>query len=44
MINLKDEEFKAFEKEALTFLKTLNFTATGYYPYERAQRRSFLLH
>jgi hypothetical protein len=34
MINLKDEEFKAFEKEALTFLKTLNFTATGYYPYD----------
>lgn len=31
---MEDEEFKAFEKEALTFLKTLSFTATGYYPYD----------
>jgi hypothetical protein len=34
MINLEDGEFKLFEKEALAFLRTLNFTATGYYPYD----------
>ena len=33
-MSLDDNEFKAFEKEALAFLKTLNFTATGYYPYD----------
>jgi len=32
--NLTDEEeFKAFEKTALGFLRTLGFTPTGYYPY-----------
>lgn len=31
---MNDEEFKAFQKEALAFLETLNFTPTGYYPYD----------
>lgn len=34
MISLSNEEFKAFEKEALAFLRTLDFTPSGYYPYD----------
>jgi hypothetical protein len=34
MISLDNNDFKTFEKEALAFLKTLNFTVTGYYPYD----------
>ena len=30
---MSDEEFKAFERSALAFLRTLDFTPVGYYPY-----------
>lgn len=33
-MKVSDEEFKAFEKEALAFLRVLGFTPVGYYPYE----------
>ena len=33
---MSDEEFKAFEKTALAFLRTLGFTPVGYYPYSHA--------
>lgn len=34
MIDLSDEEFRAFEKEAFAFLRTLDLTPVGYYPYD----------
>jgi hypothetical protein len=34
VIDLNDDEFKAFEKEVLAFLRTLNFVPAGYYPYD----------
>jgi hypothetical protein len=34
VIKLNDDEFKAFEKEVLAFLRTLNFVPAGYYPYD----------
>jgi hypothetical protein len=33
-MDLNDEEFKVFEKEGLAFLRTLDFTPIGYFPYE----------
>lgn len=30
---MSDEEFRSFEKTALAFLRTLDFTPVGYYPY-----------
>ena len=36
IINLNDKEFKDFEKETLTLLKTIGFTPTGYFPYPYA--------
>lgn len=34
LMTLSEEEFKTFEKEALAFLRTLDFTPSGYYPYD----------
>jgi hypothetical protein len=33
-MGLSDEEFKQFEKKAMAFLRTLDFTPVGYYPYD----------
>lgn len=33
-MGMSNEEFKTFEKEALAFLRTLDFTPSGYYPYD----------